>query len=139
MRAALSEEIAHDIRAFMLAYVDSYEQLEILLLLHREAREAWPAPGVADALRIPLPSAAASLDELAARGLLRREGGSEGYRFAPADPSTADVVARLAVAYDERRVAVIDLMSANAMDRIRKSALRTFAEAFRVRGPKKDG
>ncbi|ABS24303.1 MarR family transcriptional regulator [Anaeromyxobacter sp. Fw109-5] len=132
----MSEEIAHDIRAFLLAYVESYEQLEILLLLHREAA-AWQPPGVADALKIPLSSAAASLDELAARGLLRRERG--GYRFDPGDPSVACLVAGLARAYEERRVAVIDLMSANAMDRIRRSALRTFAEAFRLRGTKKDG
>jgi hypothetical protein len=134
----LNEEIAHDIRAFMLAYVESYEQLEVLLLLHREATE-WQPAGVADALKIPLPSATASLDELAGRGLLRRERGGAGYRLDPADPSVASLVARLARAYEERRVAVIDLMSANALDRIRRSALRTFAEAFRLRGTKKDG
>jgi DNA-binding Lrp family transcriptional regulator len=137
----LSEEIAHDIRAFMLAYVSSYEQLELLLLLRREAPAAWPLARVAEALAIPHASAAVSLEELARRGLLRGEGcrGDAAYCFDPADASTTDLVARLARAYDERRVAVIDLMSTNAIDRIRKSALRTFAEAFRVRGPKKDG
>ncbi|WP_242345286.1 hypothetical protein [Anaeromyxobacter terrae] len=136
----MSDEIAADIQAFMLACVDSYEQLEVLLLLRREAAGPFTAARVAEALRLPLASAERSLDELAGRGLLSATGRSErSYRYAPADPATADVVGRLARAYAERRVAVIDLMSANAMSRIRRSALRTFAEAFRLRGAKRSG
>ncbi len=122
----------------MLASVDSYEQLEILLLLHRERASPWTAAQVAGALKISLAAAASSLDELEGRRLLSATGGSErSHRYAPADPGSADVVDRLARAYEERRVAVIDLMSANAMSRIRRSALRTFAEAFRVKWTKK--
>ncbi|WP_242370779.1 hypothetical protein [Anaeromyxobacter sp. SG26] len=136
--AVLSDELAPDIQAFMLASVDSYEQLEILLLLHREQAAPWTAAQVAEALQISLAAAASSLDELAGRRLLTVTRGSErSHRYAPADADTADVVDRLARAYEDRRVAVIDLMSANAMSRIRRSALRTFAEAFRVTGAKK--
>jgi hypothetical protein len=48
------------------------------------------------------------------------------------------VVDRLAIVYGEHRLEVMRLLSAHALERIRNSAARAFADAF-VIGRKKDG
>ena len=48
-------------------------------------------------------------------------------------------IERLARAYKDQPMPVIKLMSANAIERVRTAALRTFADAFLIRKDKKDG
>ena len=112
-------------------HIDSVEQLEILLLLHKDSARAWSAEAVARELRVSPISAGDRLKELMRAGILVRvEGVGSGaeYRYAPDSPKLAEAVNGLASAYTERRVTVINLIFSKPVDKI-----RTFADAFRLR------
>jgi hypothetical protein len=48
-------------------------------------------------------------------------------------------VGALVRAYDQNRLEIVKLMNANAIQRLRNAALKTFADAFILGGKKKDG
>jgi len=85
--------------------------------------------------------ASQALRALAACDLLAVDGSSssETFRFSPGTAELSFGAAQLALAYDEHRIKLIQLMNANAIDRARMIALRKFAEGFRLSGPKKNG
>ena len=112
----------------MSAHISSIEQLEVLLLLRREAGRAWSGDAVARELRINPESARARLEDLDARGLLAREGPDE-YRYSPRTGELDRAVAATARAYADLRVTVINHIFSKPVDKI-----RTFADAFKLKG-----
>lgn len=85
-------------------------------------------------------AAAAALDHLHEAGLADvQPGAPPSYRFAPADATVGAACSQLAQAWAEDRLAVVDVLTSEAMDRLRISALKTFADAFRLRRRKSDG
>jgi DNA-binding transcriptional MocR family regulator len=130
-------ELDADIQRLLFEHVASYEQLEALLLLHTDAGQFRSVSELAAKLRIDDSSVAAALEELTAHRLLeKRAGGPLAYRYAPAEADMLAVVDRLAAVYNEQRLEIIRQMSANAIERLRSSAARTFADAFLLRGRK---
>jgi len=127
-------EIPPEIRAFLLDYVHTYEQLETLLLLHGHGDQGWTPAAVSDALKISVDSAAEALEELKTRRLL--DSGPSMYRLASHARGVVHSIARL---YEENRLLVVRSMNANAIERVRTGALRAFAEAFVIGGKKKNG
>ncbi|MFL5318549.1 MAG: hypothetical protein ACJ790_02760 [Myxococcaceae bacterium] len=104
-------------------HIDSVEQLEVLLLLHRTAPRAWGAADVAHDLRIDQSSSKRRLEDLVSRGMVTRDGEGFSYR-----PSAHDASVRaLSDAYRERRVAVITLIFTKPSDPVRE-----LADAFRI-------
>ncbi len=119
-------------------YVQTYDQLEVLLLLYRRAGESLSYEGIADEVNLASDIAAVALDTLVQIEVLERAPGSPAqYRY-PARSSFEAEVSELSRAYADGRIAIVQLMSQNALERLKKSALLTFAEAFRLRG-RKDG
>jgi predicted transcriptional regulator len=133
-------ELDTDIRRLLFEQVTSYEQLEALLLLHARPQQQWTVDTVASALHVDAANAAAALDELTSQRLLARQEGLPGpdYCYSPAQPETARIVDRLAHAYSQQRLEVVKQMSANAIERVRSSAARTFSDAFIFRRKKDD-
>jgi hypothetical protein len=128
-----SAEIAAPVRALIAERLHGYEQLEALLHLHARPTEDCTPATMAAALRIPVDAAAAALEDLVGRGLARTaEGGGRSYRFAAATPELEATVAALARAYAEQRLAVIKLLSDNAIERLRTGAARAFVDAFLI-------
>jgi hypothetical protein len=133
----LTEGLGNDVRALLLATIESIAELETLLLLHRDPAAVWDAVHVAAELRVEPRSAEVQLAALAERGLLRAVSGSAptGWQYAPATPPLARAVDALALAYEERRVSVVEFVySKPAVDK-----LRVFADAFRLREEDSDG
>jgi predicted transcriptional regulator len=130
-------ELDAEVRLLLLERVASYEQLEALLLLRLGTTQSFEVPEVAARLRIDEASVATAMEALAANGLLEKSAAPRAsYRYAPADALTGGVVDRLARLYDEQRLDIIRQMSTNAIERLRSSAARTFADAFLLRGRK---
>jgi len=127
-----------EIREFLLHHVETYEQLEVLLLLCRQRDRSWSPEAVGERLRISTLVAAKALDDLyRARLVDHLEAGREAaYTFRPASTRLASTVEALVREYDDSPLNVIHLMNANALDRVRSAAARTFADAF-VIDPKK--
>ncbi|MEP7247010.1 MAG: hypothetical protein ABI885_25460 [Gammaproteobacteria bacterium] len=112
-------------------HVMSFEQLEIILLLHRQPRQGWSATEISEDRRIPLELVADALTGLETSKLIRRIGNAgERVQLSPAEPATADAVRALALAYQDQHASVMSSMSMNAIERIRSRTLRAFSDSF---------
>ncbi len=124
-------QVSEDVRLLLCMHVHTYEQLEALLLLHGAPGSDWTEEAVARQLGIPGESAAEALRALAAQGVvvcMQRADVTRCYR-GPREDLKA-VIAQLAEVYEQNRLEVVRLMSANAIDRMRTAAMRAFADAF---------
>jgi hypothetical protein len=132
-------EVAPAVRALIAERVHGFEQLEALLFLHARPNEECSAEAVAAALRIPDSASVDALEDLVARGLAgARPGPPRTYRFDPHTPELRAAVSGLERAYADQRLAVMKLMSEDAIVRLRSGATRAFADSFLI-GRKKDG
>lgn len=127
-----TDELPEDVRALLQEHIESYEQLELLLLLRRERYEEWTIAGLAARLHVREELIRAALERLKAAGLVATAGATPTPRFAyrPASSGLDAAAGRLDREYAERPIRIIQLMSANAIDRVRTAALHTFADAF---------
>ena len=128
------------LQAFLHASISSYEELEALLLLVRESHRSWTDDELAEALKVRVDGISPALDQLASvEGLLEvdNQTGQRRFQYAPKSKLLRHVVEELATAYVEQRLAIVQLMSANALNRVRGAAIRGLANAFRVQRPKK--
>lgn len=99
--------------------------LELLLLLMRNTPAAMSRPALVRELRASAPLVDTCVDQLEKAGLIACDGDG-GCRYAPASAMLEELCAKLAAAYGERPLAVIDVIHAARSDR-----LTTFANAFR--------
>ena len=133
-------ELDEQLRLFLHDSVKSYEELETLLFLAQNEGRSFSAEAVTHALNATAGSVDGALEELASvRGLVDVARGSAVplYRYAPTDESIRQRVVDLAAAYSERRMTVIQMLSANALERVRRAAMRRLADAFRLERGKK--
>lgn len=133
-----SDQLPGDLDQLLNEYVHSYEELDVLLLLHRVHSQCWTPKQVAGELEIPEDSAAVALEALRAKGLVRPglEAGSFGYD--PSSPDLGVAVTNLARLYSEKRFAIVQSMSRHALDRMRNSVRQALVEGLRQPDPKKD-
>jgi hypothetical protein len=123
-------ELPPEVARFIAEHIDAAEQLEILLLLHREPEREWTALDVSQAIYTVPASATLRLEGLAASGFVASTGGGDPrYRFAPRSEALRAQVDVLAEAYRADRVAVIKLIFSRPPDPV-----QSFADAFRLRG-----
>lgn len=119
-----------EVQRFVAEHVDSAEQLEILLLLHRDPGKGMTAQEVSQAIYTVPASAIMRLEALVASGFLSSSGGADPrYTFAPRSDALRQQVDALAEAYRKDRVSVIKLIFARPPDPV-----QSFADAFRLRG-----
>jgi hypothetical protein len=118
------------VQRFIADHIDAAEQLDILLLLHRQPGRALDADAVAAAVYTVGPAAQRRLEALEAHGLLAadRAGAAPAWRYAPRDGALSRAVDALAEAYRHHRVDVINLVYARPAD-----PLRSFADAFKLK------
>lgn len=120
------QDFPDSLRRFLTGRIDSLEQLEVVLYLHR----IYPAAAVVDeigaALGVGPSSLARALNALVEQGLVGKDG--ERWRFAPADESVRARVHELAEVYSRRRLEVVNAVSAKAIARV-----QALADAFSLR------
>jgi hypothetical protein len=133
-------EIEDDVRAFLRQHIETYEELEVLTVMHHGGDVAWIAEEVAAKLRLSVLAAQEILDGLTRRGILEVGVGAptRSYRVDRRDPARAALVERVARAYVDSRLAIVKLMTAHAIDRMRTSALERFSDAFLLGGRGRD-
>jgi hypothetical protein len=127
-----TEDLADDVRALLHDHIESYEQLEVLLLLRRERHEQWTISGLAARTHIRGELIALALQGLESSGLVAAVDAAPEPHFAyrPASSGIDSAAGSLEREYAERPIRIIQLMSAHAIDRLRTAALHTFADAF---------
>jgi hypothetical protein len=139
-KAGLIGESAERLRLFLHESVKSYEEIEALLFLARNEGREFGAEDVTAALNAAAGSLHEALEALANAGrLVHVAPSSTGlrYRYAPIDESTRRLVTELEAAYAEQRMSVMQMLSTNALDRVRRAAMLRFANAFRLERSKK--
>jgi hypothetical protein len=125
----LYAEIPEHVRRLVIERIHSISELEIVLLLHRDASRSWTAEQVSAELRIDRIWTAGQLPVLRDRGLLASPNSRpDHFQFRPSDPKLEEAVQALAVSYSDRRVAVISLIYSKP-----PGDVRVLADAFRVR------
>jgi len=127
-----ADDLPTDVRALLHEHIETYEQLEILLLLRRERYEEWTLAALAARLHVGEELVGSALERLKSGGLVVMTAAIPAPRFAyrPATPGLDATAGRLDREYAERPVRIIQLMSANAIERVRTAALHTFADSF---------
>ena len=134
-----ADDLPADVRALLHDHIESYEQLETLLLLRREPHGQWSGRAVAERLRVRQELIHTGLAGLETSGLLQSDGGaSPRFAYRPATPRLEAAVDLLEREYVQRPILIIQLMSANAIERLRTAALHTFADAFVLKKKDKD-
>jgi hypothetical protein len=127
-----ADDLPEDVRSLLHAHIESYEQLEVLLLLRRERYEEWTVSALSARLHVREELVGSALAGLEAGGLVVSTAAGPEPRFAyrPASSGLDAAAGGLDREYAERPIRIIQLMSANAIDRVRTAALHTFADAF---------
>jgi len=117
------------VKKFVFDYIDSVEQLEILLLLSQRPGEAWTAETVSREMRSNAHSTELRLRRLQSQDLLTEEPPGH-FRFSASDPGILQTIQDLSSVYASRRHRVLELVFAP----LKQS--RAIAEAFRFSGKK---
>jgi hypothetical protein len=127
----LEPTIPEHVRSFIANHVDSLELIDVLLLLKRQRDREWTADEVSQRLYTSPRSAANRLEALRASGICSvAEGAARAsYRYAPSTAGLERAIDDLEPVYATHRTTVIELVFSKP-----SSSIRTFADAFRVRG-----
>lgn len=134
-------ELPPDVQELLRDYIESFEQLELLLLLRDEPGPCWTQDALSARLGVPGSLMFEALTGLQSGGFLGMdtESGQKKYRYRIQSDKREATIGRLNRFYKEQPMLVMKLMSANAIERVRTAALRTFSDAFILRKDKNDG
>jgi hypothetical protein len=123
----LEASLPADLQKFIARYIASVEKLEVLLLLFNAPDKDWSPAEVYQKIQSNLKSVEGRLKELLAEGLAARNG-NNCFRFQSKSPELAQQVGLLNSAYQNRRLAVIQLIFSETTEELRR-----FSDAFRLR------
>lgn len=115
--------------------LDSFEKLELVLVLHAAPARSATLVELARQLQFPQELVGRIVYQLAETGLVQVDGGTAHFVERPGQRAALD---ELRATYDDDRVLIVTTLSEIAMKRIRGMAARTFADAFRLRKKRGD-
>ena len=136
-----SGHLGQELEALLSERIETIDQLQLLLLLHSLPGVHLAPAELAEKAHIPVDTATEALEALLGAGLVTRAGDEETaarYGYAPGDRELAMTVDGLVATWRRNPAAIVRLLAARAIERVRTAALHTFADAF-VLGRKKDG
>ena len=135
----LESSEADKLKSFLADHVEDLEELVLLAALQARGPAGSTLVKLVDTTRLPVETIRAHLDKLAARGLVACSVLEPAeYRFEPPE-ALRQPFERVLDQYRADPMSVLMLLSANAIERVRTGALRAFADAFRLGGPKSNG
>jgi len=120
-------DIPQQVQIFLRTYVESYEELELLLCVRARGVGWCTSADVGTSTATTPGSVDEALARLRQRGLLegRDEPRPPSYRYQPGDASLEHAIDELASRYRDDPTGVMKLMTANAVERVRNQAART--------------
>lgn len=129
-----------DLKQFLFDYVESYEELGVLVWFHRRPSAHGVADRIAEEAGLHEASVEEALEKLAARGLLSPSPDQRAaFCYTPSDEAMRTALNRLMHLYETNAIEVVGFMTTNAIERVRTAGTRMFAECFRIGGPKPRG
>ena len=128
-------KIPREIRQFVARHLPGLEYLETFMLLCNGTTRWWSASDIAKAAGLAQSVAADVLEQLASDNFLDVKISNDIlYRFNPATPALEDVSRRCADFGVRERIAMINLVTTEAL-----SPMHDFAEAFRLKKGNRNG
>jgi hypothetical protein len=135
----MARDLSPALQRLLWEQIEDYGQLELLLLLQCDPSRTWTIEEASAVLKLPSTQVEEAKGSLLQRRLIERTAGDPPRcRYAVLDPLLQATILELARVWQDNRLDVIATMNAHAMMRMRNSALSTFSEAFRLRGPRND-
>lgn len=126
-----TEDLPDEVRSLIARHLESMDHVDALLVLHKAPDRGWTAAEVAAELRVEPKGIGKALEHLDAAGLVARDPSrASAFRYAPDTPALARACELLLDMYNRRPVTLI-----RALYNRPPSAVRSFADAFRLRGP----
>ena len=117
--------------AFINAFIESIDQLRVLLVLARQPDREWSVGEVCSATALPVTTAAAQLQRLATIGLIvANPDPAATFKYGPRATEFQQMVQELIQLDDQRPVTLIRLVYSR-----RSGSAQAFADAFRLRKP----
>jgi predicted ArsR family transcriptional regulator len=122
-------ELSTELKEFVAGHFHSVSRLEVLLFLSEHRDRVWSASVVGRKLNLTSAAAKEHLDYLVSQGLLKvvNETTDERYGYRPSCDELDKTVGQLSNAYAKQRVAVLTMIFANPVDKV-----RLFTETFRM-------
>jgi hypothetical protein len=134
----VSEE--DELKRFLLEHVEDVQELSMLAWFESRAPSSGASGNdIAEGTHFPVASTIEAAERLVRRGLLARSETDPPLYYHQENEAARVMLTRAIGAYRSDPVKIMQLLTANAIDRLRTAALRTFAECFRLGGPKSDG
>lgn len=134
--AAVSEAL----RLFLRDHIACYEELHLLLFL-RERGAVWcELTSIGEHLAASAEALRGSLHHLAEVDLIEARHvapASKQYRYAPATSAACAMVDELAALCADQPLALVKVMTSNALERLRDRSLTTFDRVLSARGGKR--
>lgn len=124
--------LSHTLRRLIDTHIDSFEKLELLMLLMRAPDERRTVGELARALELDADEVSSIVAALSAGGLVERAANGT-VSLAPRTPEDRAALDELAQVYDDDKLELVKAIAESAMDRLRNLAGRAFAEAFVIR------
>ena len=125
---AASHAVIPDAVARLLAELDTFEKLDLILLMGRETDRPWTVRSASSSLRIHVQRLQSALDELCARGIASHTAG-EGFRIEGSN-ELAPVITSLCALYEADPSSVLNRVMAAS---IARGAARFAAPRRRLR------
>jgi len=137
-RIAVADLQEPELKQFLFDAVEGVEDLQVLVwFLEQPAGCEASATRIAEQTGVLRSAALEALTRLVAKGLVSTVGAQGvAFRYDPKDPSVHALLEAVLEQYRTSAVQILKVLTANAIERVRTAALRTFAESFRIRGPR---
>ena len=125
-----------ELRQFLFDTVEGVEDLQVLVWFHEQPLGCEASPTrIAEQTGMLSSAALEALTRLVEKGLVSSaDPQGMAFRYDPKDPSAHTLLAAVLEQYRTSAVQILKILTANAIERVRTAALRTFAESFRIRG-----
>ncbi len=130
----MSHGLSKQVLELISKYIDSLEELEILILVKNDPQKSWSLDRVNDQVRSSAASIQQRLAKLVETGFVAFDSSTKEYRYEPKSENLVTAVTLLAEAYRERRIKVIEAIYSKPV-----SGIRSFSEAFRFKRENNDG
>lgn len=121
------KSLPKDVYDFLENCIDSAEQLRVLALLHSNPMREWNISEISSELRSSESSIQNRLDCLYDRKVLLRSPLTNSHRYSPYNEEVQAVIDRVIQTYEIKTHRVMEIIFS------KKSALKAFADAFKVK------
>jgi len=134
----VSEE--DEFKRFLFDHVEDVQELSMLAWVESLAPNSGRSGNeISEGIHFPVGSTIDAAERLVARGLLARSETEPPLYYREENEEIRVMLSRAVAAYRSDPVRVMQLLTTNSIDRLRAAALQTFAECFRLGGPKPNG